>query len=109
MSLSQYFAIVFSPELSGSAPEQKREAILQLQDYFQVRDYINTGADIYYPITYATEPLLNGKVDLGETFRAKVVHAELNEAERAEVQSLGFQARVVGPAAFTFYNEDYKP
>ncbi len=109
MSLSQYFAIVFSPELSGGSAEQKRQAILQLQDYFQTHDYINTGGEIYYPIAYATEPLLNGKVDLSENFRAKVVHAELTEGERAEVQRIGFHARAVGPAAFTFYNEDYQP
>ena len=108
MSLSQYFAIVFSPELSGSEPEQKREALIQLQDYFIARDYINTGDEIYYPITYATEPFLSEKVNLAETFRAKVIHAELNDGERAEVQRLGFLTQEAGPSAFNFYS-DYQP
>lgn len=109
MSLSYYFAIAFSPELSGGAPEQKRDALLQLQDYFEERSYINTGGEIYYPISYATEPLLNGKVDLNETFRAKVVHAELTQSEREEVQGLGFRTHEVGPHAFAFYNDNYQP
>ena len=107
MSLSYYYALLFSPELSHSGADEKRVAIASLQDYLEARPDIKTGERTYHSIGYAAEPFLSGRINLAETFRAKVIHAELTQDERVDVQRLGFSARVVGPAAYEFYKDHH--
>ncbi len=107
MSQSSYFSIFLSYDLIDKELEVKKDAIRRLQDYFERNPNINTGDDAYYPASYATTPFLDGREDakLKEVFRAKVLHAELTESERVDVQRLGFSLSVAGPHAFAFYNK----
>lgn len=107
MSLSYYYALLFSPELSHSGADEKRNAIVALQDYLEARPEIKTGERAYHSIAYAAEPYLNGRINLAEIFRAKVIHAELTQEEFVDVRRLGFSARVVGPTAYEFYRDSY--
>lgn len=109
MSVAGYFSIAFSYELAHGDAEIKKAALLKLQDYFDARSEINTGDETYHPASYAVAPFLDGSINLAETFKAKVIHAELTEQESAEIQRLGFSTRVVGPEAFHFYAKPLEP
>lgn len=109
MSVTSYFSIAFSYDLAHADADTKKGALVKLQDYFEAKPEINTGDETYHPVSYAVTPFLDGSINLSETFKAKVVHAELTESQSADVQRLGFSTRVVGPAAFEFFPKPESP
>jgi hypothetical protein len=105
ISSSYYYALLFSPELSAQGKDEKLSAIFQLRDYIHKNPDIKTGDRTYLSIDYAIEPFLSGRKCLSENFRSKVIHAELTQDQRVDVQRMGFSTRVVGQQAYEFYTD----
>lgn len=107
MSFASYVSIAFSYDLCHSDGVTKEKAILNLKDYLEARPDIKTGKDIPLSISYAVAPYLSGDIKLSETFRVKVIHAELTETQRIDITRLGFSTRVVGPRAYEFFSNPF--
>ena len=110
MSNSYHVSIAFSQHLAAMPPQEKRKAIVGLQDYFQAKSFINTGnGDVYHTVSYAVEPFLNGRINLESPRKIEVIHAELTQDECEEVQGLGFSTRYIAPQVFAHLSRSEGP
>ena len=95
-----YVTIRISPQLATTTAEEKKSAIIRLQDYLESHPEIWTGYDSTVSVAEATAEFLEGRVNLDIAYESEIISGDLNEQERKDVEALGFSTRSGGGLVF---------